>query len=440
MQLYSTNDRNNIVSFSEAVVKGIADDGGLFLPLSIPTLPKSFFKEMESLSFQDIAHIISKELLKDEISDNDLNKIISGSLDFPVPLVKLDQGLNILELFHGPTLAFKDFGARFMAAMLSHITRDSKENTVILVATSGDTGSAVANGFYGIEGIQVVLLYPSGKVSHIQEQQLTTLDKNVTALEIKGTFDDCQRLVKQAFADNEIKSAIKLSSANSINIARLLPQSFYYHYAYAQLKDKSKPVIFSVPSGNLGNLTGGLLAKEMGLPVHKFIAAVNANDILPQYLHTGKFVPKPSVQTISNAMDVGNPSNFARIVSMYDNSRERIDGVVFSRSYSNLQTEASIKELFTKYDYVADPHGAVGYAALKDYLSEFPGNYNSIILETAHPAKFSDIVEKIIGKEVNMPDRLAQCMKKDKRSIKISSDFEDFKSFLATFAADKNII
>ncbi|MFA5849877.1 MAG: threonine synthase [Bacteroidales bacterium] len=437
MQLYSTNNRNNIVSFSDAVVKGIADDGGLFLPVSIPTLPQSFFKDIESLSFQDIAYIISKELLKDEISDNDLKNIISGSLDFPVPLVKLGEGLHILELFHGPTLAFKDFGARFMAAMLSHITRDS---TVILVATSGDTGSAVANGFYGIEGIQVVLLYPSGKVSHIQEQQLTTLDKNVTALEINGTFDDCQRLVKQAFADDEIKSALKLSSANSINIARLLPQSFYYHYAYAQLKDKSKPVIFSVPSGNLGNLTGGLLAKEMGLPVHKFIAAVNANDILPQYLSSGKFVSKPSVQTISNAMDVGNPSNFARIVSMYDNSRERIDDVVFSRSYSDSQTEASIKELFAEYNYVADPHGAVGYAALKDFLREFPGNYNSIILETAHPAKFSDTVEKIIGKEVNMPDRLAQCLKKDKRSIKISSYFEDFKSFLATFATDKNIL
>lgn len=437
MQLYSTNDRNNIVSFSDAVVKGIADDGGLFLPVSIPVLPQSFFKDIESLSFQDIAYTVAKELLKDDISDYDLKNIISGSLDFPVPLVNLKEGLNILELFHGPTLAFKDFGARFMAAMLSHITRDS---TVILVATSGDTGSAVANGFYGIEGIQVVLLYPSGKVSHIQEQQLTTLDKNVTALEINGTFDDCQRLVKQAFADKEINSAIKLSSANSINIARLLPQSFYYHYAYAQLKDKSKPVIFSVPSGNLGNLTGGLLAKEMGLPVYKFIAAVNANDILPQYLSSGKFVPKPSVQTISNAMDVGNPSNFARIISLYDNSRERIDGVVFSRSYSDSQTEASIKELFTEYNYVADPHGAVGYVALKDYLSEFPGNYNSIILETAHPAKFSDTVEKIIGTEVNMPDRLAQCLKKNKRSIKISSDFEDFKSFLATFAADKNII
>lgn len=440
MLLYSTNNRRNIVSFSEAVVKGIADDGGLFFPVNVPALPKSFFREIDSLSFHEIAYIISKELLKGEISDNDLKNIISGSLDFPVPLVELDDGLHILELFHGPTLAFKDFGARFMARMLSHLTRDSRKNIVILVATSGDTGSAVANGFYGIEGIQVILLYPSGKVSHIQEQQLTTLDKNITALEINGTFDDCQRLVKQAFADKEINSALKFSSANSINIARLLPQSFYYHYAYAQLKDKSKPVIFSVPSGNLGNLTGGLLAKEMGLPVHKFIAAVNANDILPQYLRSGQYVPKPSIQTISNAMDVGNPSNFARIVSMYNNSRERIDGVVFSRSYSDLQTEASIKELFTEYNYIADPHGAVGYAALKDYLNELPGNYNSIILETAHPAKFSDTVEKIIGKEINMPERLAQCMEKNKKSIKISSDFEDFKSFLATFAADKNIL
>ncbi|MEN6619871.1 MAG: threonine synthase [Rikenellaceae bacterium] len=440
MQLYSTNNKSSIVSFREAVIKGIPDDGGLYLPINIPKLPESFFKEIGSYSFQNIAYIAAKELLKDEIPDNDLNNIISESLNFPVLLVRLNCEISILELFHGPTLAFKDFGARFMAGMFAYFTKDEDDDIVILVATSGDTGSAVANGFYNVEGIKVVLLYPSGKVSHIQEQQMTTLDKNITALEIEGTFDDCQKLVKQAFADKDICKVRKFSSANSINIARLLPQSFYYHYAYAQLKDKSKPVIFSVPSGNLGNLTGGLLAHEMGLPVHKFIAAVNANDIFPNYIHSGQFSPKPSVQTLSNAMDVGNPSNFSRIESLYSNNLEKIKNIIFSKSYSDQETEKSIKEVYTDYNYVIDPHGAVGYAALKDYLKRNPGSYNSIILETAHPAKFKDTVEKMIDKETDTPERLAQCLGKEKRSIKLSANFDDFKSFLATFAVNKNKI
>jgi len=430
MKLYSTNNKNYLVSFEEAVLKGISEDGGLFLPVSLPRMPEAFFERINILDLQDIAFAVSRTLLKDEIPDYEMFGIIRRAFTFTAPMTDLDNDKHVLELFHGPTLAFKDFGARFLAEVLSYFNRGNDREIVILVATSGDTGSAVANGFYNIPGIKVVLLYPSGKVSKIQEQQLTTLGGNVTALEILGTFDDCQRMVKQAFADRQLTDRVRLSSANSINIARLLPQSFYYHFAYSQLETREKPVIFSVPSGNFGNLTGGLFAREMGLPVHKFIAAVNSNDIFPKYLESGNFEPKPSVQTISNAMDVGNPSNFARISDIFANDVDKVRDVIYSRSYSDTQTQNAIREVHERYGYLIDPHGAVGYLALNDYLKENPGDYSSIILETAHPAKFKDIVEKSSGTKVNIPQNLAQCLNKDRRSIVVPNDYNAFKSIL----------
>lgn len=430
MKLYSTNDRNKLVSFREAVIKGISEDGGLFMPLSLPKMPEAFFERINILDLQDIAFAVSRTLLKDEIPDYDMFGIIRRAFTFTAPLVNLGKDKYVLELFHGPTLAFKDFGARFLAETLSYFNKDENKELVILVATSGDTGSAVANGFHNIPGVSVVLLYPSGKVSRIQEQQLTTLGGNVTALEIKGTFDDCQRMVKQAFADEELKSRVRISSANSINIARLLPQSFYYHYAYSQVEDREKGVVFSVPSGNFGNLTAGLFAKEMGLPVHKFIAAVNSNDIFPHFLQTGEFKPKTSVQTISNAMDVGNPSNFARIYSLFGGCADSIKDVIYSRSYTDQQTQNAIREVNEKSGYLIDPHGAVGYLALNDYLQDNPGSYSSIVLETAHPAKFKDIVEKSSGTAVAVPKNLEQCLNKIKRSTVLSNEYDALKSVL----------
>jgi len=430
MKLYSTNNKNNQVSFKEAVIKGIADDGGLYVPVSLPQMQEAFFDRIGILDLQDIAFAVSRRVLKEEIPDYELFKIIRSAFTFTAPLQPLDRDKNILELFHGPTLAFKDFGARFLAETLSFFNQDEDKKLVILVATSGDTGSAVANGFYNVSGIDVVLLYPSGKVSKIQEQQLTTLGGNVTALEVLGSFDDCQRMVKEAFNDKELRSKVKLTSANSINFARLFPQSFYYHYAYSQLERRDRPVIFSVPSGNLGNLTAGLIAREMGLPVKKFIAALNSNDVFENYLKSGTFQPKTSVQTISNAMDVGNPSNFYRIYSMFDGNLNSMREVIFSRSFSDNQTRQAIGEIYNKYGYLADPHGAVGYLALKEYLEEYPGSYNSIILETAHPAKFKDIVEENSGTSVEIPESLVKCLEKKKKSIIISNNLDALKSIL----------
>ncbi len=430
MKLYSTNNKNNQVSFKEAVIKGIADDGGLYVPVSLPQMQEAFFDRIGILDLQDIAFAVSRRVLKEEIPDYELFKIIRSAFTFTAPLQPLDSDKNILELFHGPTLAFKDFGARFLAETLSFFNQDEDKKLVILVATSGDTGSAVANGFYNVSGIDVVLLYPSGKVSKIQEQQLTTLGGNVTALEVLGSFDDCQRMVKEAFNDKELRSKVKLTSANSINFARLFPQSFYYHYAYSQLERRDRPVIFSVPSGNLGNLTAGLIAREMGLPVKKFIAALNSNDVFENYLKSGTFQPKTSVQTISNAMDVGNPSNFYRIYSMFDGNLNSMREVIFSRSFSDNQTRQAIGEIYNKYGYLADPHGAVGYLALKEYLEEYPGSYNSIILETAHPVKFKDIVEENSGTSVEIPESLVKCLEKKKKSIIISNNLDALKSIL----------
>jgi threonine synthase len=431
MKFYSTNNKNNIVSFKHAVLNGIADDGGLFMPSVFPKLPDSFIKNISDISFKEISYTVANNLLNEDLPEDVLSRIVNSAINFDAPVVALNEEIGILELFHGPTLAFKDFGARFMAETISYLNKDSEKEIVILVATSGDTGSAVANGFYKVDGIKVVLLYPGGKVSKIQEQQLTTLGENVTALEVDGTFDDCQRLVKQAFPDKQMTEKITLSSANSINIARLIPQSFYYFNAYAQVCKKNQPVIISVPSGNFGNLTAGLFAKAMGLPVHKYIAATNANDVFPNYLETSVYTAKPSVQTLSNAMDVGNPSNFVRILDLYKHNHETIKEVIYSSSFSDEQTKSAMKEVYQKYNYVIDPHGAVGYLAFQKYISENQINdYAGVILETAHPSKFGDIVEDVIGTKIEIPERLKLCMSKEKRSVKISTNYEDLKNFL----------
>jgi threonine synthase len=431
MRYYSTRNKNNLVSFKTAVMDGLAKDGGLFMPEEIPALPQALINEIEDYSIGEIGFEIAKKFVGDEIPADELKSLVDKAINFPAPLFELSNELSVLELFHGPTLAFKDFGARFMAKTMGHFVKGSGEELNILVATSGDTGSAVAYGFYGVEGINVYILYPSGKVSEIQEKQLTTLDKNITALEIEGTFDDCQRLVKAAFVDANITAKLNLSSANSINIARLIPQSFYYVNAYKQVKDKSKPVIVSVPSGNLGNLTAALFAKKMGIPFAKFIGATNRNDVFTEYMNTGKFNPRESVSTLSNAMDVGNPSNLERIIELYNHDIDAIRADVHSASYNDEDTKRGIKEVYEKYNYVIEPHGAVGYNAYVNYLrTNKLKNVNGIIVETAHPAKFKDVVEETINKIVEIPERLAVCLSKEKKTIKLGSRFESFKEYI----------
>ncbi|MFK7947676.1 MAG: threonine synthase [Saprospiraceae bacterium] len=428
MRLYSTKNRNATVTLAEAVMKGLPDDNGLFMPTEIPQLPQHVLDNLDQYSFEDIAFKVAMTLFGEAIPLKDLERIIKNSVTFPAPVVDLDEQKKVLELWHGPSLAFKDFGARFMSQLMSYFNRKETKELVILVATSGDTGGAVAAGFYKALGIKVVILYPKGKVSLLQEKQLTTLGENITALEIDGTFDDCQALVKQAFLDQDLKH-IRLSSANSINIARLVPQSFYYFEAYKQLKDKSKPVVFCIPSGNFGNLTAGLLAQKMGLPVHAFVAATNANDVVPQYLETGKYIPRPSVRTISNAMDVGNPSNFARMLDLYDSVWNNMIENIHGYAYNDDETRQAVLEIKEKYDYVMDPHGAVGYLALKAYQKTNP-NTQGVILETAHPAKFKPDMEAIFGHEIDVPERLAELADKEKVSVEIGIDYEGFKEYL----------
>ena len=431
MKYYSTNNKNNLVSFREAVINGLADDGGLFMPSEILKMPGEFFEKISKYSFKEISLLAAGKLINSDLPEVELENIINSSITFDAPLVSLNKQINILELFHGPTLAFKDFGSRFMANTLSYLNRNSGKGITILVATSGDTGSAVANGFYNVEGINVILLYPSNKVSNIQEQQLTTLDKNITALEVLGTFDDCQRLVKQAFLDNQITSRKKLSSANSINIARLLPQSFYYFYAYAQLENKNIPNIISVPSGNFGNLTAGLIAKKMGLPINMFVTATNSNDVFTKYLETSEYLPKPSIKTISNAMDVGDPSNFKRILDLYNHNHQKIKNNIDSKSFTDEETINAMQEVYSNYNYIIDPHGAVGYSAMKSFANKSNlKSFNGIILETAHPAKFANVVESALNIKIGVPERLKKCLSKEKHSIKISSEYNDFKEFL----------
>jgi threonine synthase len=426
---YSTNNKNQKVSLREAVIQGLAPDNGLYMPEQIPVLPNSFFESLSKLSFQEIGFQVAKNLIGDDIPTSELKRIVDHTIQFDAPLVKIEENIFSLELFHGPTLAFKDFGARFLSGLLGYFANQQDKNITILVATSGDTGSAVANGFLNVPGTKVIILYPSGKVSDIQEKQFTTLGANITALEIDGTFDDCQRLVKQAFMDEPLKKRLFLTSANSINIARLIPQSFYYFYACSQLNEKQEPIVFSVPSGNFGNLTAGLLAKRMGLPIHRFIAATNQNDIVPNYLRTKLFSPRPSIQTISNAMDVGNPSNFARMLDLYQNDFESLSSDVLGFHYSDEQTNRAVKEVFKSKNYILDPHGAIGYLGLKEYMKSHP-NSPGIFLETAHPVKFGEVVQRAINQSIEMPDRLNVFLKKEKQTIKMNVSFEELKDFL----------
>lgn len=423
----STNRKITPVTFGEAVLSGLAEDGGLFLPASIPELETSFVSNLRSLGLHEISYEVAHPFLAGEIPDKDLRQIIEDSFDFKVPLVSLENETYSLELFHGPTLAFKDFGARFMARVLSYFNRNADRPLTILVATSGDTGSAVAHGFFGIEGISVVLLYPQGKVSRLQEMQMTTLGGNVTALEVQGTFDDCQRLVKEAFQDNTLRPKRRLSSANSINIARLIPQSFYYFYAMSQLREASLPVVFSVPSGNFGNLTAGVLAKRMGLPISLFIAATNVNDIVPEYLESGLFEPRPSIRTISTAMDVGNPSNFVRLLAIYG-SVEKMREEILGASFTDNQTRVAMADVYKQYGYILDPHGAIGYLGLKKVGNA--RNVQGIFLETAHPAKFRETVAQAIGHEIPLPPALAECLNRTKQTTVIPPRFEELKAVL----------
>jgi len=429
MNYYSTENRQLRRSLKEAVLEGLATDGGLYMPESIPVLPKKQIQSFKSKTFQEIAREIALSLFHEDLPESEILDITETAINFDTPLVKVEEDIYTQELFHGPTLAFKDVGARFMARMMGHFTKGLHKQINVLVATSGDTGSAVASGFWNVEGIQVYILYPSGGVSQLQEKQLTTLGGNITALEISGTFDDCQRLVKSAFQDQDLTEKLILTSANSINLARLLPQSFYYFNAWARLPENQEFYV-SVPSGNFGNLTAGLIAGKMGLPVKHYIVATNVNDVVPEYLETGKFRPRPSIPTIANAMDVGNPSNFARILDLYRHSHDAITAAMSAYSYTDEKLRETIGEVYLRTGYLLDPHGAAGYRALKAFTPKQKG-IPGVFLETAHPGKFSLTVEEVIQSTVEIPDKLKEASSREKISIPLSSKFEDFKEYLS---------
>lgn len=430
MKYYSTNGQAPIATLEKAVVKGLAEDKGLYMPERIKPLPKEFFDKIENLSFQEIAYTVADAFFGEDVPAEDLKKIVYDTLAFDCPCVKVTDSIFSLELFHGPTLAFKDVGARFMARLLQYfLKKEGSQQVNVLVATSGDTGSAVANGFLGVDGIHVYVLYPKGKVSPIQECQFTTLGQNITAVEVDGVFDDCQALVKSAFMDADLNAHMKLTSANSINVARFLPQAFYYFYAYAQMKKLglADQLVVCVPSGNFGNICSALFGKRMGLPIKRFIAANNANDIFFNYLQTGKYEPKASVQTIANAMDVGDPSNFARVYELYGKSHEAICADISGATYKDEQIAETIREVKAETGYVCDPHGACGYRALKEGLK---AGEVGVFLETAHPAKFKDTVDGILGGNLEIPAKLKAFMQGTKQSVPMSKDFADFKQFL----------
>ena len=432
MNYYSTNHQAPTASLEKAVVKGLADDRGLYMPEHIKQLPADFFANIQDYSFQQIACTVADAFFGEDVDSEALHRIVCDTLSFDCPVVRVDDNIYSLELFHGPTLAFKDVGARFMARLLQYFIRkeNNSQSTVnVLVATSGDTGSAVANGFLGVEGIHVYVLYPKGKVSPIQECQFTTLGQNITAIEVDGVFDDCQALVKSAFMDEELNSHMRLTSANSINVARFLPQAFYYFNAYARMKELgiADNLVVCVPSGNFGNICAALFGHAMGLPIKRFIAANNANDIFYNYLQTGHYEPKPSRQTLANAMDVGDPSNFARIYELYGGDHARISALISGATYSDDMIRETMRQCYRETSYLLDPHGACGYRALREGL--LPGEVG-VFCETAHPAKFKDAVESIIGNEVAIPDRLAAFMKGKKQSIPMTKAFADFKAFL----------
>ena len=425
----SLNKKSKPAKFEEAVVRGIAPDRGLYFPEKIHRLPASFFNDIETKTIPEIAFQAIAPFLEGSIPENELKKIITETLDFDFPIISINNQIATLELFQGPTLAFKDVGARFMARCLGYFNQNNTNQKVtVLVATSGDTGGAVAHGFLGVPGIEVVILYPKGKVSKVQEQQLTTLGKNITALEVDGVFDDCQDMVKTAFLDEEITKQKQLTSANSINIARWLPQMFYYFIAYKKLKKLNKPLVISVPSGNFGNICAGLMAREIGLPIDHFVASTNINDVVPDYLKTGIYKPIKSTPTISNAMDVGDPSNFIRILKIFGDDFENLKQTLSGYRFTDNQTRKALKEIHQISGYVADPHGAVGYLGLKEYLKDHPGKYG-IFLETAHPVKFLDTVEETLDIKVEIPNRLKETLTKTKESIEIKN-YEGLKSFL----------
>jgi threonine synthase len=439
MKFYSTNNPNDTADLATAIFRGLPADNGLYMPERLDPLPASFFQELPDMSFAEIGFQVSKHLLGEDVPEADLKALVYDAINFPAPLVRLDERRSVLELFHGPSLAFKDFGARFMSRLMEHFNKGNDEELVILVATSGDTGGAVAAGFYKTPGIEVVILYPKGKVSLLQEKQLTTLGHNIHALEVEGTFDDCQAIVKKAFLDEQLRSEIRLSSANSINISRLIPQSFYYFEAYKQLGAEGDPVAFCIPSGNFGNLTAGLLAQRMGLPVGQFIAATNRNDVVPEFLKSGNYTPRPSVATISNAMDVGAPSNFARMLNLYGHvngldplspaTHTSMKELITGYAYDDATTEQAVKEVEDKFGYVIDPHGAVGYLALTEWQKDNP-NTRGVILETAHPSKFKPDVERILGHKIEVPQRLAEMEDRVKVATPMTNAYEPVRDWL----------
>ena len=428
MKYFSLNHNSKSTLFHDAVKRGLAPDRGLYFPETIPLLPQSFFDRIEKMSIPEMAYRVIKPYIGNQILKDKLMEIVSETLDFDFPIIEITDNIAALELFQGPTLAFKDVGARFMARSLGHLNKGSKEKITVLVATSGDTGGAVANGFLGVEGVNVVILYPKGKVSEIQEKQLTTLGENITALEVDGVFDDCQEMVKSAFLDTAL-STVNLTSANSINIARWLPQMFYYFIAYRSLKHKNKRLVFSVPSGNFGNICAGIMGQQMGLPIDHFIASTNVNDAVPRYLETGTYDPKPTIQTISNAMDVGNPSNFVRIQKIFNNDLVKMKKNLSGFRFTDQDTKKAMKEIHQINGYVADPHGAVGYLGLKEYLAHQKEYLYGVFLETAHPVKFLDSVNQTLNLDVEIPQRLKQTLSKNKVSIPIK-DYSELKAFL----------
>ncbi|SIN95102.1 threonine synthase [Algoriphagus halophilus] len=428
MKFYSTNNPQHQVSLAKAVIKGLAPDQGLYMPEKIPTLSKDFIANISGLSFQEVGYQVMGALFSEDLTKEEIKDLVDHTIVFDAPIVQVEEGIYSLELFHGPTLAFKDFGARFCSKLMSMLLTGSDKKVRVLVATSGDTGSAVANGFLGVEGVEVIILFPKGKVSELQEKQFTTLGKNIKALEVEGVFDDCQKMVKEAFLDKELNEKLLLTSANSINIARWIPQALYYFYAYSRLPKTNEKVVFSVPSGNFGNIAAGILAQRMGLPIDMFVAATNVNKVVPDYLRGNPFEAMASIPTISNSMDVGNPSNFPRLLVLYGNNEEILKEQVKGYFYTDEETVEVMRKV-KSLGYTLDPHGAVGYKGLKDFMAENPG-YQGVFLETAHPGKFRDVVEEALEESLVLPERLAAFMTGQKKVEPLENDFQEFKKYL----------
>lgn len=430
MNFYSTNNPKHSVSLKEAVIRGLAPDQGLYMPEKIPVLSKDFIQDLPNLSFLEIGYHVITELFGEDLTKEQIKELVDHTLVFDAPLVKVEEDVYSLELFHGPTLAFKDFGARFCSKLMSILMKGEERNVRVLVATSGDTGSAVANGFYKVPNVEVIILYPKGKVSELQEKQFTTLGENITTLEVDGVFDDCQKMVKEAFLDKELNEKMLLTSANSINIARWIPQCLYYFYAYSRLPKTDKKIAISVPSGNFGNLGAGILAERMGLPIDVFIASTNLNNVVPDYLAGNPFISKSSLQTISNSMDVGNPSNFFRLLALYDNDeklfREKVKGFYFE----DQDTKYGMLKVKENSNYIMDPHGAVGYLGLRNFRKQNPDEYIGVFLETAHPGKFRNVVEETLGLKLELPERLEKFMKGEKKTTPLKNDYKEFKKYL----------